>query len=140
ALRTEACWEALRIAVFGLIVWAAYNVIGDRLLYVFFRSSSLDPADTARLCRTVGWMLLGLGPMSALPYLFRVYYSLREYKWPAIVGISVAAGYALMAQLLLAHWQILALAISYVTIWWLAFVSSMIHLRRSEGYLPALAH
>jgi peptidoglycan biosynthesis protein MviN/MurJ (putative lipid II flippase) len=128
ALRRQANREAVRILAFAGLGWLGYEITGRSALALLLSSSPMSADDTARLLTTLKWMLLGLGPMAAMPYLFRVLYTLHEYFVPAALAVGVVAGYAAIAFELLQRYQILALSIAYVTVWWSALVAAMMWL------------
>jgi peptidoglycan biosynthesis protein MviN/MurJ (putative lipid II flippase) len=137
ALRRQANLETIRIVAFGLLVWLGYSLEGHRLLTLALSSSTMSAHDVARLVDTVGWMLIGIGPMAAMPYLFRMFYVLRDYYRPAVLGISIAPCYCAFGWLLLDHYQILALALAYSVVWWLALPAALIWLNRTPESAPS---
>lgn len=130
AVCSQANRECLRIGGFGLLVWFAYIAGGWQLLAALLGSDRMSTADLSRLIDCLGWMLLGVGPMAAVPYLFRVFYTLESYREPAIIGMSVPVFYGAMAWLLLPRFELLSLAYSYAVAWWLALIVTIFRLNR----------
>jgi peptidoglycan biosynthesis protein MviN/MurJ (putative lipid II flippase) len=128
ALRRQSNREAARLVTMGLLAWLAYALFGRWLLGQLVTSSSLRGDDLVRLLDCLGWMLLGVGPMAAMPYLSRVFYSVRAYKLPAVLGLALPIFYWGIAQLLLPAFGLLGLAASYVTCWWAAVALSLVAL------------
>jgi peptidoglycan biosynthesis protein MviN/MurJ (putative lipid II flippase) len=130
-LCSQANREVGRIALFGLIGWVTYVFIGKGILGFLLATTSMSPEDLTRLLDTVKWMLLGMGPMAAMPYLFRVFYSFREFRVPAALGLGIVCGYAVLAFALLHRLGILSLPIAYTSVWWCALAVSLKWLPRA---------
>lgn len=128
ALRRLANRECLQILGFGLACWAAYVAGGEQLLATLFSASKMSAADQTRLLECVRWMLVGAGPMAAVPYLFRVFYTAGVYRVPAMLGVSTALGYASIAALLVPTFGLLAMAYAYALVWWLTFTAALLWL------------
>jgi peptidoglycan biosynthesis protein MviN/MurJ (putative lipid II flippase) len=128
ALRRLANRECLQIVGFGLICWAVYQTGGDRLLAGLFSASKMSAVDQTRLLECARWMLIGVGPMAAMPYLFRVFYTAGVYRVPASLGTATALGYALMASLLTPRFGLLGMAYAYAVVWWLTLVAALLWL------------
>jgi peptidoglycan biosynthesis protein MviN/MurJ (putative lipid II flippase) len=113
--------EVKRILLFGALAWLVY-VGGARLvLEKILTSSAMPPNDVQILEECLKWMLVSVGPMTAIPYLFRVFYTLGEYQVPAAVGVLIAPAYGLLAWQLTGMFGILALPYSLSAVWWVAF-------------------
>ena len=125
ALRRLANIEVVRVVGFGMLVWVGYMIVGHRILASMLGSTMLSTRDLARLLVVVQWMLLGVGPMAAIPYLFRIFYSIEHYRGPALMGMCIAPAYGILAWLMLARFDILALAYSYALVWWIALIAAV---------------
>ncbi len=130
ALRKQAEREAARLVAAGLIAWVTYLVVGRTLLGWMLDSGSLHDASLDRLLTVLGSMLLGIGPMAAMPYLCRVFYTMKAFWMPAILGLAIPIGYLVISWLLLPWLGINALPVAYIAVWWLAILASLISLRR----------
>jgi len=128
ALRRLANRECRQIVGFGLASWVAYQAGGDHLLAALFSASKMSISDQARLQECVRWMLIGAGPMAAMPYLFRVFYTAGVYRLPAVLGAATALGYAAIALLLLQRFGLLAMAYAYALVWWLTLAAALLWL------------
>jgi peptidoglycan biosynthesis protein MviN/MurJ (putative lipid II flippase) len=128
ALRRLANRECMRIVVVGVLVCAAYQAGGDRLLMALFSTSKMAAADQYQLQECLRWMLIAVGPMAAMPYLFRVFYSAGVYWVPAVLGSATALGYAALAWLLLSPFGLLAMAYAYALIWWVTMIAAVLWL------------
>jgi putative peptidoglycan lipid II flippase len=128
ALQRLANSEVFRVVVSGLVVWAIYKFIGHHLLWIALGSSTMKDDDLVRLIDCVQWMLLGVGPMAAIPYLFRVFYSMQYYRKPSLLGVCVAPVYGLLSLTLIPTFDILALAYAYAGVWWIALIVAMLWL------------
>jgi len=117
----------------GLLAWLAYALFGRWLLGQLVTSSSLRGDDLVRLLDCLGWMLLGVGPMAAMPYLSRVFYSLQSYAVPALLGLAVPLCYASLGWWLSQYLGLQGLATSYVVVWWLALIAAMWALNRGAA-------
>jgi peptidoglycan biosynthesis protein MviN/MurJ (putative lipid II flippase) len=133
ALRRQANRETVRIVGFGLVTWLAYLAGGRQLLALLLSASAMSALDLARLLDCLQWMLLGVGPMAAMPYLFRVFYSIGHHVSPAVFGMAVPIVYGLVAWAALARTGILSLAYAYSLAWWLALLASSFWLNRRIG-------
>lgn len=133
ALVRMANMEVLRVVSFGLFTWLVYVAGGNRLLQALLSSSTMTHDDLDRLIRCLDWMLLGVGPMAAMPYLFRVFYSLQAYTRPAVIGMFVPPVYGALAWALLGRHDILGLAYSYCAVWWLALAAAMLWFNRGPA-------
>lgn len=129
--------ESWRLVSFGLIAYVLYHAGGGRLLGALLATAAMSGADVSRLLDCVGWMLLGVGPMAAMPYLFRVFYAIDAYAKPAILGVATVALYAFFAWLLLGRFDIRAMAYAYGAAWWLVFMTSLIWLNKASAEVPA---
>jgi peptidoglycan biosynthesis protein MviN/MurJ (putative lipid II flippase) len=130
ALRRQACKEAARLVVAGIAAWLGYVLVGRWLLGLLLQSSTFNGPDLERLLSVLGWMLVGVGPMAAMPYLCRVFYSVKAVRFPAFLGAAIPLGYIVISSLLSAWIGIYALATAYVAVWWLALAVSMLMLKR----------
>jgi len=129
ALKRLANHEVLRIVGFGLLVWMGFTLLGGhRLLGALLSSSAMVSNDFNQLVECMQWMLLGVGPMAAIPYLFRIFYSQNVYDKPAILGIFVALTYGFLSWLLIPRFGILALAYVYSAVWWLTLLAAIVWL------------
>lgn len=128
AVRRQTNKEAGRVVAFGLIVFVGYQLGGSLVLSALLSSSAMSGEDLMRLLDCVGWMLLGAGPMAAMPYLFRVFYAMSSYAKPAILGVGTAIVYATLSWLLLGSFELLAMAYAYAAVWWLVLMASLIWL------------
>ncbi len=140
ALRRMANLEVMRIIALGFTVWLIYIVGGDALLIGLFSASNMPAANVERLRSCLEIMLLAAGPMTAVPYLFRLFYSLADYHKPALIGVCVPLLYGGVAWLLLPGHQILALAYSFTLVWWLAFAASLAWIHLSGPQTGAFAN
>jgi len=122
--------EALQATSLGLAAWAIYRLGGDALLSWLMASSSLQAHALHALLDCAGWMLLGVGPMAAMPFLFRVFYTLGDYGPPALIAIGVVAGYATLAGVRV-DGGVVAVAQAYALVWWLALAAGLWALRRA---------
>ena len=135
ALQRLANREVLRVVGFGLAVWTIYTLGGHHLLGAVLGSSTMNDLDLARLLECVQWMLLGVGPMAAIPYLFRIFYSRQDYRKPALLGICIAPAYGLLALALLPRFDILAMAYAYAGVWWVTLAVAMLWLNQAATEL-----
>jgi peptidoglycan biosynthesis protein MviN/MurJ (putative lipid II flippase) len=133
ALRRQSNREVTRIAIIGGAGWLMYELLGRYALGRILGSSEMGESDIVRLVTTLQWMLLGLGPMAALPYLFRVFYSLGEYKAAAMLGATIPPIYGGIGWLFLRSEGILALATAYAIVWWIGLLVSLLWLNRSSA-------
>lgn len=136
ALRRLANREVFRVVSFGMVVWLSYVLGGHALLGALLGSSAMTGHDLARLLDCVQWMLLGAGPMAAIPYLFRVFYSQQAYRKPALLGIGLAPAYGLLAWVLLPFVDILALAYAYACVWWFTLAVALLWLNEAVADVP----
>ena len=136
AVRRQTNKEAWRVAAFGLIVCGGYHLGGRLVLAALLSASTISGEDLTRLLDCVGWMLLGAGPMAAMPYLFRVFYATGSYGKPAVLGLCTATLYAALAYFLLGRFEILAMAYAYAAVWWLVLMASLIWLNKAPAQLP----
>ncbi len=132
ALGQMANREVGRVVGFGLAVWLAYLIGGQTLLNALLASSAMQGGNLTRLLSCVQWMLLGVGPMAAVPYLFRVFYAQADYRKPAILGLCIAPAYGIAAWALLPRFEILALAYAYTFVWWVALLVALLWLNQAS--------
>ncbi|PUE29122.1 hypothetical protein B9Z39_03345 [Limnohabitans sp. JirII-29] len=132
ALLCQANREAMRLVSAGLLAVVAYVIGGRWVLGLLLESSSLHSADLDRLLDTIGWMLVGVGPMAAMPYLCRVFYSMKSYVVPAALGTAVPVGYVTLGWLLSRPLDVKGLAFSYSIVWWLTFATALLSLRKID--------
>lgn len=138
ALRQQAYAETARLVSAGLLVWLGYLLVGRWLLATLIRSSTLHGEALDRLMECLGWMLIGVGPMAAMPYLCRIFYTMKSYKVPAFLGLLIPCAYSALGWLLSPAWGVNGLALSYVAVWWLALSIAVmtIHRRRTTTRFP----
>ena len=115
--------EVRQIVILGLVAWASFALGGKIIFRDIFVSHDLSGRDLDRLVECLEWILLGVGPMSAIPYLFRVFYVKQNYFKPAIVGIAIPPVYGILALIMIPRFDILALAYAYSVVWWLALLT-----------------
>jgi peptidoglycan biosynthesis protein MviN/MurJ (putative lipid II flippase) len=132
ALLQQANREAARLVSAGLLAAAAYVIGGRWVLGMLLESPSLRGADLDRLLDTLGWMLVGVGPMAAMPYLCRVFYSMKSYAIPAALGAAVPAAYVTLGWLLSRSLDVKGLAFSYSIVWWLTLAAALLPLRKID--------
>ena len=132
ALQQMANREVLRVVGFGLLVWLGYVLGGHHLLGALLGSSAMSDHDLVRLLECVKWMLLGVGPMAAIPYLFRVFYSQQAYRMPALLGICIAPAYGLLAWVLLPRFDVLAMGYAYAGVWWVSLAIMLLWLNQGD--------
>lgn len=137
-LRAEARREVIQIVAFSMATLFAYELIGRNLLGVVLTSASMRAEDVNKLADCLRGMLIGLGPMAAMPYLFRVYYSVNIFRLPAVVGPSIAVGYALISAFLIPYFEIQALPIAYAVVWWMALALCVFCLSRRSLKTPCV--
>jgi peptidoglycan biosynthesis protein MviN/MurJ (putative lipid II flippase) len=130
ALQRLANREVFRLVGFGLAVWAIYYLGGHHFLLIVLGSSTMQDDDLVSLVECVQWMLLGVGPMAAFPYLFRIFYSRQQFRKPALVGICIGPAYGLLALTLLPQFKLLSLAYAYASVWWAALIVALFWLNR----------
>jgi len=128
-LRSLAYREVARICAFGTLIWVVYALGASRLLVAVLQSSSLPVHSIDRLTDVLFWMLLGVGPMSAVPYLFRVFYSQSHFGVAAAIGVCIAPAYGALAWLGMNRLGLTALGYSYAAVWWVAFSACLLCLR-----------
>lgn len=136
ALCRQTNKEARRVVAFGLIVWVSYKLGGGYVLATLLSSSTMSGEDLASLLDCVNWMLLGVGPMAAMPYIFRVFYAVSSFGKPAVLGVCTVTLYTALAWFLLGHYEILAMAYAYAAVWWLILVISLIWLNQLPSKCP----
>ena len=132
ALRRLANREVLRILATGVAVWVLYALIGRALLAQIFSFSAIAPRDVETLQDCISIMLMSANAMTAIPYVFRLFYTLKDYKGPALIGCTVPVVYGLCAWALLDRLGLLALPAALVVAWWLALLIAM---ARLNGFL-----
>lgn len=137
ALRNMANAESMKIVGFGLVVWIVYNLGGSQLLGFIFSASTMSETDQTRLVECVRWMLLGGGPMAAMPYLFRIFYTLQSYKKPALLGVSTATLYGALSWIMLSQYNIQAMAYAYSIVWWSTLLVALLWLNRLNNRATA---
>ena len=130
ALCRQANRESTRIVGMGLAVAALYWLGLDRVLVGVLSSAQMSAADVDTLRSCLGWMLLGVGPMATAPYLFRVFYAIAQHAKPACIGVCVPVVYGALALAMLPSLGILALALAYALVWWLALLAALLWLNR----------
>jgi peptidoglycan biosynthesis protein MviN/MurJ (putative lipid II flippase) len=137
SLRVLANSEVKRILLSGAFIWFAYVAGARTLLERVLLSSAMTKDDVQLLNECVKWMLVSVGPMTAIPYLFRVFYTIGEYRVPAIIGVLIAPAYGLLAWQLTGEFGILALPYSLSIVWWIAFTAALfcINVERKEPKL-----
>ena len=133
ALRAMARREVGRILLAGLVVWLAYQVSGRSLLLALMQAKSMPIDDLQRLLDCISWMLMSAPAMSAIPYLFRVQYTLGDYRLPAYIGGAIPVVYAVVAWFTLSRVGIAALPLALGVAWWLALGAALLALHRTAG-------
>ena len=118
AVRRLANAEVFRLVILGLVVWVTFRGIGNRLLVFVFSSKAMGLSDISKLYGVVSWMLLGIGPMTATPYLFRILYVKCDFVTPAALGLLMPFSYCFISWLLIPFFDLMALAYSYTFLWW----------------------
>lgn len=126
ALLRQANRECARLVAAGLLAAAAYAMGGRWLLGMLLQSPSLTGSTLDRLLDNVGWMLVGVGPMAAMPYLCRVFYSMKSYATPAALGAAVPIAYVSLGWLLSRSLDVKGLAFAYSVVWWLALATALL--------------
>lgn len=126
AVKKQAYREAARLVIAGLVVALGYLLVGRWLLGVLLRSGTLHGAELDRLLDCLGWMLIGVGPMAAMPYLCRIFYSLQSYRVPAALGVLVPGLYAALGWGLSREFDVSGLAFAYAIVWWLALCIALV--------------
>jgi peptidoglycan biosynthesis protein MviN/MurJ (putative lipid II flippase) len=135
AIKKLANRETFRIICLGLVAWGLFSMLGLPMLAIIFRSSKIPPGDLNTLLSCISAIIVGVGPMSTVPYLFRVLYSISEYRLPAVIGSCVPIAYAFVGQTLAPKLGPLSLAVSFATVWWLAFIATLLALTlKRENY------
>ncbi|MEI7967421.1 MAG: hypothetical protein WCJ69_00420 [Betaproteobacteria bacterium] len=132
----QANKETSRVVAFGLIAWVLYQAGGSRVLAMLLSAATMSGIDLMRLLDCIGWMLLGVGPMAAMPYLFRVFYAMGAYAKPAVLGVCTVALYAVLAWLLLGRFEIHAMAYAYGAVWWVVLLAALIWLNNVPAEMP----
>ena len=135
ALRRQINREVFRIVTFGIVVFLGYVFGGKRILLLVISSTTMPSVEVSRLVQCISWILIGAGPMAAMPYLFRVFYCIHEYRTPAVIGISIACGYAGLAFTIMKYYGLLALPIAYTTVWWIAMSVALVVLNKPRHNL-----
>lgn len=136
ALRELANAEVTKIVVFGVLIWAAFNLGGSQLLALLFSGSTMTDLDRERLTDCLRWMLLGGGPMAAMPYLFRIFYAMQSYKRPAILGVTTITMYAALSWIMLPIFDVKAMAYSYAIVWWTTLIVAIMWLNSGITISP----
>ncbi|MFY9510925.1 MAG: lipid II flippase MurJ, partial [Rubrivivax sp.] len=126
-----------RILIAGAAVWIAYQVLGRTLLSFLLGTGAMPPNDLERLLDCISWMLCSAPAMAAIPYLFRLQYTLNDYRWPAYIGGAVPLVYGATSSLLLPRLGLLALPLALAVAWWLALGGAMLALRKNRGSSPS---
>ncbi len=132
-LKMTARREVARIMLAGGAVWIAYVLIGHSLLAMLLQSGTLPQSNLQLMLDCISWMLLSAPAMAAIPYLFRVQYTLNDYRWPAYIGGTVPLIYATVASFLIPHIGLGALPLALGVAWWLALLATMIALHRTHS-------
>ena len=95
---------------------------------LLFSGSIMTDLDSERLANCLRWMLLGSGPMAAMPYLFRIFYAMQSYKRPAILGVTTITMYSALSWVMLPAFDVKAMAYSYAIVWWTTLIVAIIWL------------
>lgn len=128
ALLTRARQEVARIVTSGVVLFIVFMMFGSQVLAKLFSGSNLSTSNIADLSSCVSIMLIAVGPMTAVPYIFRVYYSAGLTRPPALIGMALPAIYALASWAMLNAFGVKALAVSYAICWWVGLAVSMLQL------------
>jgi peptidoglycan biosynthesis protein MviN/MurJ (putative lipid II flippase) len=135
AIRALANRETLRILCLGLAAWGLFSAVGAPIIRALFQDSEMGNSNLQLLVDCAHVMIIGVGPMTTLPYLFRVLYSVKKFKIPACVGFAVPVTYASTALFLAPKFGAMALASAFAVVWWLAFAvtSLTLNMKRPNG-------
>ena len=134
ALKKLANKEVFRIIMFNILVIFLYYLGANRVLYLLLNSSSMSYQDILRLDQCLGIMLIGTGPMSCLPYLFRIFYAVKNFRITAILGIFVPLAYLAISSILIPIFEINAMAIAYSTSWIIALFMAINQVDKIEKF------
>jgi peptidoglycan biosynthesis protein MviN/MurJ (putative lipid II flippase) len=132
-LQVAAHREVVRILLTGFVVWLAYLVVGKALLFAVLQAGTMPATELHRLLDCISWMLLSAPAMAAIPYLFRVLYTLGDYRWPAYIGGAIPLLYGAAAWSLLSSLGLAALPLAMGIAWWLALAAVLLVLRHGAG-------
>jgi len=104
--------------IISLIVLIIYVIFGHDIILYIFKNSSIEYSQILLIDKSIYFMILGLGPLILIPFIFRIIQSLKNYYLPAFVGILIPFIYTLLIYLL-NDFGVFALSISFGLLWWL---------------------
>ncbi len=114
--------EILRFIALGIFACLAFGLVGKFVLEILLAGAKFSDSDLEKLNCVVLRMLLGLGPMAATPYLFRVSYTFGDYKTPAVIGVTVPVIYVLCGSQFVHVYGPIALSYAYSISWWIGLI------------------
>jgi peptidoglycan biosynthesis protein MviN/MurJ (putative lipid II flippase) len=127
-LLKSANHESIIILICGLCLWVGFSVFGCRVVKVMFLSDRFDQNHVNVLYKCSKWMFLALGPVTALSHHYQVYYTLGNYKKPAVLGVVLILSYLTIIFLNAEEYQIVAPAYAFAVSWWITILISFVFL------------
>ena len=116
--------EAARILFLGVVAWVIFRLFGVPALEVALASDNFESEQVDQLAKVLNWVIFGVGPMAVTPYIFRIFYTLRMFKTPAVIGIILPFIYVVGGSLASKEFGVAGLGAVYATTWWLALIAS----------------
>lgn len=117
--------DVLRTLALGILAWLAYDLVGYRVLALLFSETGAMKTQLTVLDACLRTMLLGMGPMAAMPILFRFFYTLDAHKIPACLGLMVPGLYGGIGLIASRDAGVAGLALAYVIAWCLVFAAAV---------------
>ena len=122
ALTKMANRETFRVVGFGIFCWLLFNWFGSEVITFMLSGAGIQESNVKLIINCLGLMLLGVGPMAAIPYLFRVYYANNNFVLPAKVGLIIPGIYGLIGWITVPLKGPFALGYAYIFVWWAALI------------------
>ncbi len=122
ALTKMANRETFRVVGFGVFSWLLFNWFGSEVVRFMLTGAGIRESNVKLIVNYLGLMLLGVGPMAAIPYLFRIYYAKNNFVLPAKVGLMVPGIYGLIGWITVPLKGPFALGYAYIFVWWIALI------------------
>lgn len=132
AVKRDAFRKAIEICGLGLFGAFVFWCIRDSCMNEFARVAGKSATGATELFHVVGIMLLGCGPMAAIPFLVRISYRLNNYIIPAILGGLIPLTYLSLGLWIVGIFGLLGIAWIYVALWWASLLLILVWMHRSS--------
>jgi putative peptidoglycan lipid II flippase len=122
------------ILLISVLISTVIIVLRIPLLQIGLQRGAFNELSTYGVASVLPWYLLSMIAISAINFIYRIYYATRDFKTPAIVGLIIPVIYFGLSGLLIRYWSYIGIGVAFVCSWWFFFLVLTLLLDKERIY------